>query len=225
MTVFSKVLAPFITLVKQASPPDTPDAGTERMYIDDADGLLKKIDESDAITEVGGGAVRLIEAVTPTGTGTVSFTSIPADYKKLIIEYIARGTQSAGSVSMDVTLNNDTTDANYRREIITAYASVGASPAAATGDDNVINDAVIAATGPSGEASIGHVEIPFYANTAFNKQIFSRHGQRRDTSSVHEQIDQRWIDWESAGAVNRVDFILASGNFDTGSEFRLYGVL
>lgn len=169
------------------------------------------------------GARALIGTSSPSGTGTVSFTSIPAIYSKLTIEYAARGTAAAGSVSMDITLNNDTTDANYRRQIITAYASVGGSPATGTGDDNVINDAVIANTGPSGAFSMGKVEIPFYASTAFNKQIRAEDTQRRDTSSVHEQITRRGIEWESAVAINRVDFILASGNFASGSIFNLYG--
>lgn len=169
---------------------------------------------------VTGGRV-LISSATPTSTGTVSFTSIPSSYSKIIIEYVARGTQSAGSTSMDVTLNNDTTDGNYRRQHHSSHSAT--TDGAGGGDDNVINDAVIAATGPSGAASYGMVEIPFYAGTTFNKQIRSHHTHRRDTSAVHEQIDYRGLDWESTSAVSRVDFILASGDFDAGTEFRLYG--
>lgn len=167
------------------------------------------------------GARALIGTSSPSGTGTVSFTGIPSIYSKLTIEYAARGTAAAGSVSMDITVNNDTTDGNYRRTITTVYAA--GTTGDGGGDDNVINDAVIANTGPSGAFTMGKVEIPFYASTAFNKQIRAEDTQRRDTSSVHEQITRRGLEWESTAAINRVDFILASGNFASGSIFNLYG--
>lgn len=56
MTKFEDNLSPHLTLVEQGSPPDTPAAGTQKLFIDSADSKLKRIDESDVVTEVGGGA-------------------------------------------------------------------------------------------------------------------------------------------------------------------------
>ena len=184
-------------------------------------GNVKKKVKSSNLPIGGGGGRTLIDSQTPTGTGTVTFSSIPNTYTKLVIEYMVRGTVAAASVGMDIAINNDTTDGNYRKILATWYAN--GTGGAAGADDNQINDAVIANTGPASEATYGIVEIPFYANTSFNKQIFSKHGQRRDTSSVQEQMDIRVFDWESTAAINRVDLILASGNFDTGSTINLYG--
>ena len=198
----------------------TTDVGKLARQLDDNSLWMLTDDSPVTWTPINTGRT-LIQSQTPTGTGTVSFTSIPATYKKLIIEYVARGTAVATSVSMDIELNADTTDANYRRQFLNAHTSTTVAGGGA--DDNVVDDAVIASTGPANEASYGIIEIPFYALTTFYKQILSRYAHRRDTSSVQQQLDVRIIDWENTAAVNRVDLILASGNFDTGSTINLYG--
>jgi hypothetical protein len=220
MTLFEDNKSPYLTLVEQGSAPSNPAAGEKKLYILSSDHVLRVKDSSGSVIEISPGRI-LLATATPTGVGTISFASLSALFTKLIIEYAVRGTTAAASVSMDVTLNNDTTDANYRRQVVTAYGAT--TLAAAGGDDNVIDDAVIASTGPSGAFSMGILEIPFYALTAFNKQVRYRNMKRRDTSSVHEQINRGALEWENTAAINRVDFILAAGNFDTGSVFKVYG--
>lgn len=51
------VHSPYLTLEEQGSEPSTPDAGTQRAFIDSADGLLKLIDESDIVKHVSGGII------------------------------------------------------------------------------------------------------------------------------------------------------------------------
>jgi hypothetical protein len=84
MTKFSRVKAPFITLEEQASPPSTPDAGTQRLFIDSADGLPYLIDEADVVTPVdsggGGGGGAVVQVVnTETGAVATGTTVIPFD--------------------------------------------------------------------------------------------------------------------------------------------------
>lgn len=164
----------------------------------------------------------LISSATPTGIGTHSFASIPAVYQKLIIEFVAKGTQSAASVAMDITLNNDTTDANYRQIAVGWYASTTLG-AGAAGDNNIIEDFIIAASGPADEATYGIIEIPFYAGTTFKKQVRYRSGKRLDVATNHEHGNIRVMDWESTVAIDRVDLILSAGNFAAGTIINLYG--
>lgn len=164
----------------------------------------------------------LIQSQTPTGTGTVTFSSISSSYQKLIIEFVARGTASAGSVSMDLVLNNDTTNANYRTIAVGWYASTTLGAGAAI-DDNIIENFILANTGPSNEASYGVIEIPFYAGSTFQKQVLYRSGKRLDTSSNQEHGNLTVMDWENTAAINRIDLILSSGNFASGTTINLYG--
>jgi hypothetical protein len=47
---------PKIILVEQASTPDTPAAGTQKLFIDEADHALKMVDENDIVSPVAGSA-------------------------------------------------------------------------------------------------------------------------------------------------------------------------
>lgn len=54
MTQFQNIKSPYLTLAKQASSPDAPDADHVRLWIDDADGKPKMVDESDVVVPLGG---------------------------------------------------------------------------------------------------------------------------------------------------------------------------
>lgn len=167
------------------------------------------------------GGRELIAENTPTGNST-SFSSIPATYKHLVIEYICRSDKAAvTSENMRVFLNNDTTLTNYRSARVFGYA---ASTAGASGGDDSNIDDPPAANAPAGSCSRGIVNVLYYAGTTFNKQVLNSCSSRRDNTTVYEIRMAGGVEWENTAAVNRVDFTLASGNFVAGSTFRLYGV-
>src|SRR5690349_8088463 len=61
------------------------------------------------------GLMPLIQEQTPSGTGTASFTSIPATFRDLILLIRGRGTAAASSVTVNLTINSDS-GANYDRQ-------------------------------------------------------------------------------------------------------------
>src|SRR5690349_11859654 len=76
MTTFQNIKAPYITLVRQGSDPATPDADTLRLFIDDADGHIKLIDESDVVRDLEqGGASLLFEAKRTTNQALTADTT------------------------------------------------------------------------------------------------------------------------------------------------------
>lgn len=163
----------------------------------------------------------LISELTPT-TQTASFTGIPATYKHLVIEYVARSDKaSVTSENMRVFLNNDTTLTNYRSARIYAYAA--GTTGGDGGNDSNIDDPP-AANATAGCCTRGVATLYYYAETTFNKQILGSASSRREASTVYEFRISAGVEWESAVAVNRVDFSLLAGNFVAGSTFRLYGV-
>lgn len=194
--------------------------GNDVVVIEDSAASFAK--KKAKVSSLGGGGGRtLIDSQTPTGTGTVTFSSIPGTYKKLILEYMARGTQAAVTVTMSIRFNGDSTAANYRRAILVAF---GASTVSAGGaDDGVVDDSIIAASGPANNASYGVIEVPFYANTSFHKQTLARSGKRVDTSSTHQLTEVNTVNWEDASAITQIDLVLSAGNYGTGSQFNLYG--
>lgn len=176
----------------------------------------------DKIESLSGGGRTLIAEVTPSGVSTVTVaSSIAGTYKKLVIEFAIRGTNSSTSVSIDVIFNSDTTDANYRRTIDYGYA---AGTVGAVGDaTNQIGDVIQGANSPSNSFAMGVLEIPQYANTGFNKHIFGVGSHRRDDSSVYELAWNWAMEWESTAAITQIDMTLSAGNYAANSVIRLYG--
>lgn len=165
----------------------------------------------------------LLATASPSGTGTVSFTSIPATYNRLVVHWIARSTKASVEFEeLQVQLNGDATAANYRYSSNYVY---GAGTAGNEGGDKPKLDDIPAATALANSCEQGELWINYYADTTFSKQIRYIGSNRRDNSSVHQITINSSIEWENTAAVNRIDFILASGNFVAGSKFALYGEL
>lgn len=163
----------------------------------------------------------LIAEVTPSGVGTVTLSSsIPATFEKLTIDYVVRGTESANFSYLDLKFNNDTTAGNYRYQMIFGHSN---NTVGAEGGDNFHIASVAAASSPSNSPGAGHIEIPFYVETTFNKIAHSLNGQRYDSSAVHQITRSVTMEWESNATITRIDMALAAGNFVAGSTIRLYG--
>lgn len=166
------------------------------------------------------GGRELISEQTPTGTGTLSWASIPATYKSLEIEYVARGTQAADYVPINIYFNNDTTATNYRF----SYDSVAAAGTANTvGMDGCSFGNIAGNNSPSNSCGSAWIKVINYASTTFNKIAIYKGGFRRDAATNHMYLESATVEWESNVAINRVDLTLSAGNFGTGSTLRLYG--
>lgn len=171
-----------------------------------------------ALEYVSGGRVLILEQ-TPTGTGTVTWSSIPATYKSLVIEGVARGTQVATLTAMSCYLNNDSTAANYRY----TYHQIEATTGHQTGvGDGAIVAQISAASATAGQCGAFSIWIPQYAGTTFNKVI--RCDSQARISATVQYNNHFIVERENTEAVNRVDLVLAANNYDTGSTMRLYGM-
>ena len=191
----------------------------------DAGQILKKATGDDYdmewADETGGGGGRtLIETKTPSGVATVAFTSISGSYSKLTVEFAIRSAVAALYTEAFIYFNNDKTNANYRGIMSFAY---GALSVGAQGGDSPIFGGMSGASSPSGSFTIGKIEIPFYAETGFNKQYISQSGHRRDASSVQELVNIASGEWENTAAITRIDIDITSGDYASGAILHLYG--
>lgn len=163
------------------------------------------------------GAKVLISSQTPTATGTVTFSSIPATYRHLILEYVGRTDKVATTSGGNLRFNNDTTDANYERESLTADGSVTSGKAA---NADVCN--FQAASSTANYATYTQIWIPFYALTTFNKKAEVRNIMSSASTTISHNIQV--MSWHNTAAINRIDIITDdSSNYVTGTTFNLYG--
>jgi hypothetical protein len=198
------------------------DVGKLARQLDD-NSLWMLTDDYPAETWVqigGAGGRTLLATATPSGTGTVSFTSISGSYKKITIEWVARSTQAATHENMVIAFNTDTTDANYRYTRVYAY---GPGTTGGSGGDGRVVCEVPGSSAPNNSPSAGQMDIDLYAATTFNKVANHVNAYRRDDSAIYMLTEKGSLEWENTAAITRIDLVLAAGNFVAGSEFRLYG--
>ncbi len=147
---------------------------------------------------------------TTTGTGssgTITFSSIPSTYTDLIL--IQTGASSVSSEVISLRFNNDTAS-NYSRTYV-----LGNGSGVASGRDSSITSIYAGLV----EANSNNIfQIQNYSNTTTNKTCLVR-------SNVINTFTAAVVGlWRSTAAINRIDVLVPSGNWNTTATFTLYGV-
>lgn len=175
---------------------------------------LNDLDTRAKLTKIG-------EFVAVGATASVSFSSIPATYKHLLVEWSARGDTASTNVAMILQLNGDTT-ATYDVQLLNSSAGVTTSAAtSATGSPQL--GFMSAASAPAGYAGGGEISIKNYASTAFHKVAICTTAW--ETAAAAGQVDVSAVFWHPAAvaAVNALVVKPSAGNFVTGTVVTLYG--
>lgn len=170
-----------------------------------------------------GDLIKIQQIVTTGSQATVDFTSIPGTYSSIEFWWISRDTQGGtGVVGFDITMNNDTTAANY-----TSVFRIGSQNASA-----VVSNIAASTKGvqigahpqdgnTAGMCGTGSVVIVGYASTTWHKRALANFGQ--DDASSNGLCSQHTARWKSTTAVTRVTFNTEGTAFKDGSIFTLYG--
>lgn len=166
----------------------------------------------------------LISEQTPSGTGTVTFSSIPATYRDLEIVVRGRSTAALAEVRPLVILNNDT-GANYNCEEVVASGATTALPLQNLANTSLFVGTITGASAPSGAVGAVTVKIYDYRGTAFNKVMTFIGGDTKANSSGNLLAWCGYGEWKNTAAVTRIDVVMASGNYMGGSIVSLYGLM
>jgi len=173
----------------------------------------------------GAGAEFLISEVTPSGTGTVSFTSIVNTFRHLRVRVSGASTVAASNSSIFIRFNNDSGN-NYSWQRLygnntSAVASISPLPTT-----SIEMGSLPGSTAPANEANTTDAVILDYRGTTFNKTILIHSALRIAATNVGMFTFQYAGFWFPAtpAAINRVDVILTSGNFVAGTVVSLYGM-
>lgn len=173
---------------------------------------------SNSVTPATPSSFESIATATPSGTNTVSFTSIPSTYKHLQIRISAL--TSSGGGSFRGTLNGDTSSANYIGHYLDGLGSsviAGANSGVGWMSFGMTYGGMVT-TYPN----VTIIDIIDYASTTKNKTVRSFAGA--DNNASGGSVDLVSGLWMSTAAVNRVDIVTGSGQYQTGSVVSLYGI-
>lgn len=140
--------------------------------------------------------------------GSVTFSSIPASYRDLVL--IASGATTTSDTVVLTRFNNDATD---------HYSYVQMYGEASAGSDTNTLEHIFTIFGGTG--SVGNVifNIMDYSATDKHKTVLTR-----ENNLGISWTGARATRWPSTTAVNEIDLVPRSGNFASGSTFSLYGI-
>lgn len=149
-------------------------------------------------------------------SGTITFTSIPSTYKHLQIRWIA--TASTGG-AIYINLNSDG-GSNYSAHNINGNGSTaGAQAQSAASNPLIIRNGGITTTGNTMTAGV--FDLIDYGNTSKNKTWRNLGGYDANGSGLIELASGAWY---NTAAVTSLSIIHNGGNFNTNSQFALYGI-
>lgn len=170
-----------------------------------------------------------IASTTLGGTASsVTFSSIPATYRNLLLVVLARGDAVATAIDVNLRFNNAST-ADYSWESwVCNQGDVSVSASTSNSATSIQTTRVPAASfGNSSSFGGGMIEILGYANTNVATKQIRAWGKVGDFGNGSHS---RWRfgAWGASGAsgvaVNRIDLLTSSGNFVANSTFQLYGL-
>lgn len=166
------------------------------------------------------GSYDSIATVTPSGTTTVTFSSIPTTYKHLQIRVISQQDYStAGDFGwLNTTFNGST--ANYVSHFM--YASAGQSFGATGLSFMYSADSFLIPSGnnsPIFGAAI--IDILDYGSTTKYKTMRVMEGVDWGSNGMMREVSGLW---QSTSAINSITLTGSNGAFKAGSHFALYGV-
>jgi hypothetical protein len=142
---------------------------------------------------------------------TVTFSSIPATYRDLILVYNHLG--SINDFSSFI-VNSDFASNKSRIRMIgdgTVYTDSSST-------EGVFYAGVLNTT----NRTSGIVQLMDYSATDKHKTFLMRWGEFQSTNQVVNAYAYRW---PSTSAINTISFFSGSGNFAIGSTFALYGIV
>lgn len=163
----------------------------------------------------------LLGDTSPTGTVTVSFTSIPQTYDELLIRIPAASTvKTTGHDNTYLYYNADTTGTNYFESWL---RNLGATPS--SGEAN--NAIVWRSAGANIEApSFCDIRIPNYAGSE-KKYAQARGVIDFRTSFTAASLFANYCyahSWNNTAAITQVDLVQAANNWNAPSRVLLYGI-
>lgn len=171
-----------------------------------------------AASGVAPGTYELIATAFGTGSsGTITFTSIPQDYKQLQIRLTAKSDTTEDIIKITM---NGITSGVYIRHSMRATGN-GVTSLATTPSQTSISLASIMSASTTAKAfGAGVIDILDYASTTKNTTVRGLYGFTDSTNRVSVGSGL----YNQTTAVSSLTLTAPTGNFTSSSRFSLYGI-
>lgn len=161
------------------------------------------------------------EVTTAASQASVSFTSIPATYRDLLV--VVRGRSNVAATTDDVLLQfNADTAANYDREVF-KYVNATLTAAGAVAQTSILVGSISGSTATAGRRGAIEAHILDYRGTTFDKQVITEFSFCAGTAAGDQGVGKNGGNWRSTAAVTQTDVFPAGGTWNDDSIVSLYG--
>lgn len=158
------------------------------------------------------------------GSGTLTFSSIPSTYKHLQVRFTGRNNSDTAGYQMRIRANSDTGN-NYSSHVLRRNGTssvISSYNLTSYMDSNV--ELIPGAQETANIVAAGIIDILDYKETTEFKTFRMNAGMgTKYTSSVFQNVVMGG-NWRSTTAISSLDFILAAGVWNTLTTFSLYGI-
>jgi hypothetical protein len=152
-------------------------------------------------------------------TTTVTFSSIPQTYTDLVLVMMARGTGAGTDRDIYMRFNSDSAS-NYSRTRLYGNGSSALSTRESSVAQITIGN-MPASSASSSEFNTAIININDYSNTTTYKTALLRENTNGSWGGTVFAIVGLW---RNTAALTSVSFTPDSGDFSSGSTFKLYGI-
>lgn len=163
------------------------------------------------------GAYESIASATPTGTNTVTFSSIPSTYTSLQIRLSTLTASDGGSLLLQ--LNGDTGN-NYARHNLRGNGSAASAGGLASTNRILLDSGAVGTFTTFPMVSI--IDIQDYAATTRNKTVRLIQGVDNNSSGEVILVSGLWMN--TAAVTSATVSVLGGINYAAGTTIALYGI-
>lgn len=189
-------------------------------------GVATTAAHSDVLTAGNVGLYKIAESVLSGTAATVTFSSIPATYRNLILFWKGRGSDAAAAVDLRGRINNDSGVVYSNQNTTVDGASVTGTNASTT---SFKVGSLVAAGSSTSAGNGGVIEIPGYSDSSLGGvPILTRCAYSQvasPTVTAKSEYDTCLYVAAAPVPVTRVDLFPASSLFTIGCSFQLYGAM
>lgn len=168
-----------------------------------------------------GGLTKIAETLLAASAASIDFTSIPQIYRHLLVVFMGRGSNTAGTWDWVLMQFNADSGSNYDSQELYAAAAVVTAAEGLAGTAGHIGAYIATANAGVGSTAIW---IPDYTRTAWLKAAYSLGTQKQSTASGGTQVGVRGVHWRSTAVITQVSLLPASGTWNSGTMATLYGL-
>jgi len=178
---------------------------------------------------VASGSYESIATASPSGTNTVTLSSIASTYKHLQLRILSKSTLSGTSqntIQMRLRFNGDS-GSNYTYHRLTGDGSTAAAAQSNPVSAVILDALAVTSESPisSSNFGVGIIDLIDYASTTKNKTVRAFNGSDRNGAGSSEPaIAFDSSVWMSTSAITSIEVLMNSGNFASGTTISLYGI-